>query len=235
MIGMDKRIIATGGAVAMLLGLTGVTATAPAAAAKKYTACVKKSSGEVRLLLGKSKKCKKGWKKTTWTKAGPKGAKGADGTPGEASSFGYVVDANGTVVVRSLGAFIYPFAILSVRIDGGTYIYYPNGWLIPSGPVYWDNASCTGTPFTTADDTMTRDSLVGNAALRVVIRSGSPSALGPARAFKIAGAATSVNGLARWRLNESGVCVADSNFTGYRIPVSEVTAPPDYAGPLRLV
>lgn len=60
MIGMDKRDHRHRRCSRDAARGHGVTATALAAAAKKYTACVKKSSGEVRLLLGKSKKCKKG-------------------------------------------------------------------------------------------------------------------------------------------------------------------------------
>ena len=43
---------------------------------------MKKSTGDVRVLLGKKKKCKKGWKKVSWTKAGPTGKSGVSGGPG---------------------------------------------------------------------------------------------------------------------------------------------------------
>ena len=91
-----KRIVTIASVAA--LTAAGMSVAQPATAAKKYTACVKKSTGEMRLLLGKKKKCKKGWKKTSWTKAGPRGGKGAHGVPGQANSIGIVVDANGALV-----------------------------------------------------------------------------------------------------------------------------------------
>lgn len=212
----------------------GLAVTEPAAAAKNYTACVKKSTGEVRLMLGKPKKCKKGWKKTTWSKRGPKGAKGPDGSPGPANSFGNVVDADGTLIGRSMGSPAYPLPMFVVEIDGGRFIYYPNGWLLPFGPTYFDNASCTGSRFTLVGDNEVRDTILGDPNLRLVDRSSEPT-LGPAKAFKADGTATSVANLQNWRLNSSGVCTAEPNYTGYRIPLTEVPAPPDYKGPLRLV
>ena len=52
-----KRTMAIAAVAAVTAG--GLSVAQPATAAKKYTACVKKSTGEMRLLLGK-KKCKKG-------------------------------------------------------------------------------------------------------------------------------------------------------------------------------
>jgi len=230
-----KRTIATG-ATAALVAVGGLAIAQPATAAKPYTACVKKSTGEMRLLLGKSKKCKKGWKKRTWTKAAPTGAKGPDGIPGHANSFGYVVDASGTVVGRSMGTAIYPIPVLSVLIDGGLYSYYSNGWLIPGGAqAYFDNASCTGTPFAIADDTLERDLITQDSTFRAVNRGSGPTSLLPARAYKVNGAAASVLNQTRYYFNDSDVCTADSAFTGYLIPLVAITAPPDYPGPLKVV
>ena len=228
-----RKMIATGAAAA-LVGAAGLAVAEPAAAAKKYTACVKKSSGEMRLLLGKSKKCKKGWKKTTWTKAGPTGSKGPGGPGGAANSFGYVVDAKGVVVGQALGSFSLPIPVFMVSIDGGQYVYYPNGWLVGPTSVYYDNAACTGTPFTVASDALERDWILQDTGLRAVQRTLEPT-LGPASAFKPDGTASSVLNLSRWWLNQSGVCTADMSFTGYRLPLTSVPAPPDHPGPLRLV
>lgn len=228
-----NRFIA-GGTAALLIAGAGLAVAEPASAAKKYTACVKKSTGEVRLLLGKSKKCKKGWKKRTWTKSGPSGTKGPDGVPGPANSFGHLVDANRNVIGQSLGSLGYPILFFTALIDGGKYFYYPNGWLIPFGPTYFDNASCTGARFTLVSDTQTRDAILGDPGLRLVARTSQPS-LGPSKAFKVDGDVASVLNQPNWSLNSSGACTANSNYTGYRIPLTEVPAPPDYQGPLRVV
>lgn len=230
-----KRIIATGAAAALLAG-GGLAVTQPASAAKKYTACVKKSNGEMRLLLGKSKKCKKGEKKRTWTKAGPTGGKGPDGPTGQANTFGYVVDGNGTIIGPSMGSSSYPIPVFPVLIDSGIFYYYSNGWLIPSGTIpYFDNASCTGTPFATASDTTERDLIAQDSTFRVVSRGSTPTSLLPARAYKVNGAATSALNQPRYHLNSSEVCTADSAFTGYLIPLVAVTAPQDRPGPLKVV
>lgn len=230
-----NRLIASGAVALLVAG--GLAVSEPAAAAKKYTACVKKSTGEVRLLLGKSKKskkCKKGWKKTSWSKRGPAGTKGPDGPPGAANSFGYVVDANGTVIGQSLSSPAYPVPMFPVLINSGRFIYYPNGWLIPFGTTYYGNASCTGASYTLVSDVEARDSIVADPSLRIVARNSEPT-LGPAKAFKVDGAPTSVVNLPNWSFNSSGVCTAGLNYTGYRFPLAEVPAPPDYQGPLRLL
>jgi hypothetical protein len=220
---------------AALVAASGLAASQPAGAAKTYTACVKKSTGEVRLLQGKSKKCKKGWKKTTWTKSGPQGAKGPDGPTGSANSFGTVVDATGAVVGQSMGSLGFPYMYFPVLIDGGVYTYVPNGWLIPvAAPPFYDNASCTGTPFITAMDTEEFSRVRNDSTLRVVYRQFSP-ALGPASAYKQSGEVSSVLNVSQWYRDDSGVCTATFTFTGYRVFLTEVPAPPDRPGPLRLV
>ncbi|MBK6764127.1 MAG: hypothetical protein IPG68_13010 [Micrococcales bacterium] len=230
-----KKIIATGAAAALLAG-GGLAVTQPASAAKKYTACVKKSTGEMRLLLGKSKKCKKGWKKRTWTKAGPTGGMGPDGPVGPANSFGYVVDGKGTIIGRSMGTPNYPIPVFPVLIEGGLYFYYPNGWLIPGGAIpYFDNAACTGTPFAAATDTIERDIVAQDPTFRVVSRGSTATSLLPARAYKVNGPASSVLNQTRYYLNSAEVCTAEPAFTGYLIPLVAVTAPPDYPGPLKVV
>lgn len=230
-----KKIIASASA-AVLLGGAGIAVAGPATAAKKYTACVKKSTGETRLLLGKSKKCTKGWKKVTWLKAGPKGAKGPDGATGEASTLGFVVDAQGTVVGKALGILPVQGGIISVQIDGARYTYFVSGLLLPTyPPVYFDNASCSGALFTTAADVLERDLLTQDPAVRLVDRPASPTEVGPARAYRPDGSSSAVVNQPRWYLNSSSVCTADSNFTGYRVPVVQTTAPRDFVGPLRFV
>lgn len=228
-----KKMITIAAAAALATG--GLAVTQPATAAKKYTACVKKSSGEMRLLLGKKKKCAKGWKKTTWTKSGPRGAKGSAGPTGAVNSMGTVVDGNGALVgeamtVGSLG----PYPLFEVRIDGGIFTYLGNGWLYPQNPpVEYDNAACTGTPFIESNDPTLTAYILNDAEYRAISRTFTP-ALGPSTAWKPTGQKTAVVAAASWYRNEAGVCTAGAAFTGDRVGLVQVAAPPDVPGPLRL-
>lgn len=222
----------------ILVGLAALTlavssGVAPAAAAKKYTACVNKSTGEMRILLGKPKKCQKGWKKRTWTKAGPEGDRGAGGQTGPANSFGNVVDADGTPVGQLLGVLPSTYLVLFVRVGDGLYSYAPGGLLVPSGDLFYDNATCAGAPFAIADTVLERDALQQDSGLRYVERV-TPPVIGLASAFAISGPAYTVSALPRWQHDTDGSCVATSDFTGYRLPLSPVAAPPDHRGPLRI-
>jgi hypothetical protein len=228
-----KKTIAVAALTAVVASTTVLT-SGPATAAKKYTACVKKSTGEVRLLVGGTTKCKKGWKKTTWKKAGPRGDKGPDGAAGTANSLGTVVDGNGQVVGQAVGLFSFGVMLFQVRIDGGIYEYAGNGWLMPKEPeAYYDNATCSGEPFTVTEDSFGLSVMQSDPGLRIVYRVFLPS-MQPARAWKVQGSPTSVINLNRWGLDVSGACVATTPFTGYRVPLAPVTAPPDHPGPLRV-
>ena len=85
-----------------------------------------------------------------------------------------------------------------------------------------------------ARDTLERDWILQDTSVRMVQRTLEP-ALGPATAFKPDGSATSVLNLPRWYLDTSGACTASAAFTGYRLGLTSVPAPPDRPGPLRLV
>ncbi len=119
--------------------------------------------------------------------------------------------------------------------DGGLFIYYPNGSLVPlSATAYFDNASCTGVPFLTIDNSFERDAVIQDPTARVVYRAITGALIGPASAYKPDGTSTSVVNQARWALDDSAVCQAESDFTGYRLPLVSMPAPPDFKGPLRL-
>ncbi len=45
---------------------------------------------------------------------------------------GTVVDRDGAVVGEALTTLNPPIASFIVRIDGGTFFYYGNGWLLPT-------------------------------------------------------------------------------------------------------
>lgn len=228
-----KRVITI--AAVATVAAAGLSTAQPATAAKKYTACVKKSTGEMRLLLGKKKKCGKGWKKTSWTKSGPRGDQGSQGAAGPANSIGAVVDGNGATVGEALSvSALGPYPLFSVRIEGGVFTYLGNGWLYPLNPtVEYDNAACAGTPFIESSDPILTGFIVNDPSFRAVYRVLSP-AVGPATAWKATGQKTAVVAAANWYFNESGTCTAGAAFTGDRIALTQVSAPPDWTGPLKL-
>jgi hypothetical protein len=225
---------------AVLAGSAMVAITPPVAAKTTYKACVKKSTGDVRLLLGKNKKkkCKKGWKKVSWTKAGPRGKSGSPGGPGDVGakgSMGTVVDGNGAVVGESLTTLPIGFTAFIVRIDGGNFFYYPNGWLLPTDTVYFKDAGCAGTAYTRTSSPDTRDLLLASPAYRMVYRATSPT-LGPSTAYRFGTTSESVTNVQFYARGSNGVCAASGGvFTGYAVPLIQVTAPPDHPGPLKVV
>ena len=71
-------------ALATALGASVLVAGSAAvpAQAKTVKACVKKSTGELRILTGSKTKCKKGWKKISWNQKGDTGPQGNQGAQG---------------------------------------------------------------------------------------------------------------------------------------------------------
>ncbi len=231
-----KRSLAVASALA--LATTGIAAQS-GTAATSYRACVKKSTGEMRMMTKGMTKCKKGWKKLTWSKAGPtgnSGAPGAQGTAGSASYLGVVVDGAGAVVGKAMsGIAIAPSVlVMQVLIDGGSYAYLANGQLLPLGsPIYLD-ATCAEAPFLPADDLQDVAVWGSSSLIRITYRSTVP-VLGPARAFKLAGTTGSIIAAPTYSFSSAGACeLNDPMYSGYRIDLTEVTAPQDRPGPLRL-
>ena len=110
-----------------------------------------------------------------------------------------------------------------------------NGWLVPqSFSANYDNAACTGTPFIQIEQADTLSVVQQDTTLRVVYRKLAP-ALGPASAYKQSGAVTSVINSQNWYPDGAGTCTASPAFTGYRVFLTPVTAPPDHPGPLKVV
>lgn len=230
---MRKRIVPIALTPLLLLAAAGAGPVSPASAAKTYTVCVKKSTGEMRMLLGKKKtKCKKGWKKQTWTKAGPKGSAGGTGP---ANSLGNLVDATGAAVGQVLQ--VIPsreFPVFVVRIDGAVYAYASGGQLMETfAEVRYDNSACSGTLFYVAGSELVKDALLADASSRIVIRAMSPD-WGPASAYRFSGTATDIVNLPTWEKAPDGSCVATGNATGARLDLTQVPAPPDRPGPLRV-
>ncbi len=170
--------------------------------------------------------------------AGPKGEQGPAGPKGEQGPAGpelTVRDAAGTVVgslVLQEGG-----SSISVRRDGGIYVYQPSGLLIPVGnPQYLTN-TCTGTAFVFASSVRGTLEQVGQtigSSVRIVSRAFlTGGGLGPALAWKGSGVAAEYVSQAVYYVHHmTGVCTANGSFTGKLVRLDPVTPPPDFSGPL---
>lgn len=232
-----KRLLTVASILA--LASTGIAAQS-ATGTGTFRACVKKATGEMRMMGADMKKCKKGWRKLSWTKAGPvgeAGAPGAQGPAGNAAYLGFVIDGSGAVVGRTLGSTIIlsPLMVVQVLVDGGSYAYLTNGQLLPLGSPSYQDPACAGAPFVPADDLRDVDLWGASPLARVVYRPTVPG-LGPTRAFKLTGTTGSIVNSPTYFFSSTGECVLDDPvYTGYRIELTEVAAPPDRIGPLRLI
>ncbi len=236
---MFTRFSRVGLAAALGAGLLVGTGAAIPAQAKTVVACVKKKDGKVKILTTKKKqkkKCKKGWKKVSWNqtgKTGPQGPVGATGPQGPAQE---VKDGTGKTLGKFLGTYPAAVPIFSVLIDGGAYLYYPDGKVLPLGgtsPSFKTNV-CSGTPYTQSTSAQTTAFLVGAAGgpTRVVYRPTTPT-FGPTSAWAFTATTENAVNLQLYSLNSSGVCTAaGALFTGTLITLQQVTAPPDVPGPL---
>ncbi len=173
---MLKQILGAGTAVAVGAGalLGGVASPVQA---KTVKACVKKKTGEVRILTGK-KKCKKGWKKTSWNQKGKTGPQGNQGPQGPNL---VVKDGTGKVLGKFLGVLPEGLTLFSVEIDGGSYLYLPNGLIYPgfssTSPSFKTNA-CSGTGYVESSSPLSTQFLTGSAGAH---QARLPHRLGPAR------------------------------------------------------
>ncbi|MEZ5158159.1 MAG: hypothetical protein R2687_04915 [Candidatus Nanopelagicales bacterium] len=238
---MFTRFSRIGLAAALGAGLLVGTGAAVPAQAKTVVACVKKSNGKVKILTTKKKKkkkCKKGWKKVSWNqtgKTGPTGPVGATGPQGPAQE---VKDGTGKTLGKFLGIYPAGLPIVSVLIDGGAYLYYPDGKVLPLGgasPSFKTN-TCNGTAYVESTSAQTTAFLVGSVGgpTRVVYRPTSPT-LGPTSAWAFTATTENAVNLQTYELNNAGVCTAaGALFTGTLITLQPVTAPPDVPGPLTI-
>jgi hypothetical protein len=74
-------------ALAVALGGTSYAAIHDSAATKTVRACVKKRSGEVRI-VGARAKCRRGERRVSWNQKGPAGPVGEQGPAGESGPAG---------------------------------------------------------------------------------------------------------------------------------------------------
>jgi hypothetical protein len=222
-------------ALATALGASVLVAGGAAvpAQAKTVKACVNKSTGELRILTGSKNKCKKGWKKISWNK---KGATGPQGNQGAQGPNLVVKDGTGKVLGKFLGLFPAGFALMFVEIDGGSYLYAPNGTVYPFGggsPAFKTN-TCTGTGYVRSSSPQSTQLITGSAGgpTRLVYRKSDPP-LGPTFAWAFTATTETVNQV-MYTLDSAGNCVADGNHNGTIVALQSVAAPPDVPGPLTI-
>ncbi|HRY09023.1 MAG: hypothetical protein H6526_04940 [Actinobacteria bacterium] len=216
----SKRAI--GMAVVAAVALGGVAAPVSPASSKTIKVCVKKKTGEMRMM----KKCKKGWKKVKWNSVGPIGPIGPAGPQLK------VVDKNGVVLGDFLGmscAGLLPY--ITVGFQGGNYTYMPDGRLIPSTSPRFIDATCAGKGYVAvaATDTPMYLNTVGGPG-RLVYRATVP-VWQTAKAYKLTSTLRAHNAVT-WQLDGAGTCAVTAVYNGTLIELEEVPAPPDGAGPL---
>ncbi|HNE89093.1 MAG TPA: hypothetical protein PKL68_02640 [Actinomycetota bacterium] len=231
---MLKPMLGAGTAIAIGTGALLGGAAVPAQA-KTVKACVKKKSGEVRILTGK-KTCKKGWKKVSWNQ---KGKTGPQGNPGAQGPNLVVKDGTGKVLGKFLGVLPQGITIISVEIDGGSYLYLPSGALYPgfssSSPSFKNN-TCTGPAYVSSSSASSTQFLTGSAGgpTRFVYRPTTP-VFGAPFAWQLTTTTEAVVNQPLWQLDSAGACVVDeASFTGTLVTMASVTAPQDVPGPLTI-
>lgn len=218
-----------------------IGAASPASADSTYYACVKKKTGETKVVK-KNKKCKKGWKKVSWSATGQPGATGPQGPAGPLLS---VKDGTGAVVGPFMGAWSGLIPGFTVLIDGGLWTYQNNGKLSGDG---WDSPSFTdatcsaavryidsGSPEETAKSVAR---YLPNGPGRLVYRANTVGAA--TRAWKVSGSnALVVAGQNLYELDSSGNCqfydttdAGDVTSGDTLVGLAEVTPPADRPGPL---
>ncbi len=153
-----------------------------------------------------------------------------------------VLNRNGSVLGAYAGSYpAAPFAIFQVLVDGGLYLYYGSGQLLPlgSGSPSFKNNTCTGTAYfeTDQDSFDFIFSKLAGGPSRVVYRTATgPMTLGPISAWKYTKTSQDVVGQNVWELDSGGNCVVSgsSPYTGVLGRLKSVPAPPDGVGPLKI-
>ncbi len=215
-------------ASALGAGLLVAGGVAPSQA-KTVKVCVKKSTGEMRLLS--KKKCKKGWKKVTWNQKGDTGPQGNQGAQGPNL---VVKDGGGNVLGDLVGTLPMSLEVVMVRVNGGIYMYRFDGVVYPMGSPAYKNNTCSGTAFIPSTSATTTAFLTGSAGgpSRLVYRPTSPG-MGPVAAYQFTTTTENVN-QNMWELDDTGTCVAGTPHNGTLVALQQVASPPDVTGPLTI-
>lgn len=226
---MTAKRAATAAVLSACLASGLVAVTAPGAQAATRKACVNKKSGELRILLKASKKCKKGWSKISFNNAGVTGASG----PAGAVSVVSVRDATGAVVGQSLystDAWLLGTALVFTN-DGAYAFNLTSGQVEESGGgvIYADAACTAGAGVTSVYDTP--DYLAALTSFgRIVDRAGT----GAARAYKPTATVRATNPTESfWYLTDAGTC-QPSWRPSTIAALQPVDAPADRPGPLNI-
>ncbi len=157
----------------------------------KTKVCVKKSSGEMRLLT--KKKCKKGWKKITWNQKGSTGPQGDQGAQGP----------NLTVKRAASPAGI---PLMFVEINGGIFLYGPNGQIFPASRRR-QTSTCDGHLESSSPQTTQLITQSAGGPGRIMHRVTNP-APGAIKAWSLTATTETVNQM-MYKLNDTGACVVD--------------------------
>lgn len=218
-------------------GLVGTPATA--VPAKLVKVCVNKKSGEaVQLRKGK---CRKGWKKISWTSQGPTGLPGGSGPTGptgeRGSAGGLSLYANGQRVGRVIGSATPELFFPAVLVDGGVYTYLPDGTPYPNiqSPSFLA-ADCSGTAFLVNPDEEGARIVASWAgtSVRLLARTTDPT-LGAVQGVWIpSGEVTALpgGGVNMWRRLSDGSCAGPTLQTGWSSTLTSLPPPANLIPPL---
>ena len=150
-----------------------------------------------------------------------------------------VKDGTGKVLGKFLGVLPQGITIISVEIDGGSYLYLPSGALYPgfssSSPSFKNN-TCTGPAYVSSSSASSTQFLTGSAGgpTRFVYRPTTP-VFGAPFAWQLTTTTEAVVNQPLWQLDSAGACVVDeASFTGTLVTMASVTAPQDVPGPLTI-
>lgn len=237
--------------LAMLVVAGAVLVPAGAANAATLTACVKKSTGEMRLRQGKAakKKCPKGFKKVRWNvqgaagKQGLPGASGLNGTNGTNGVNGApgallnLKDATGAVVGQLLDVVPEGLPVYTVFRDGGIWYYLGDGHLASIVGPRFKTSDCSGTAYLpNASDSQLTDAsflMMISGPFRAVYRINDSELIGTPTAYAASGASEPATGVQLYSRDNTNACNATGGpVTGTLFALQEVPAPPDFTGPL---
>ena len=238
-------------AMAVAAGVALVPVATADAASSTITACVKTRTGAVKVLPAKKvkSKCSKGWKKFTWNTAGKPGKNGTNGATGATGATGpagpqlNVKDANGAVIGEYaglnfiVGGSTIPF--FQVNFQGGLYVYYPSGQLIPinQADVNYKTVDCTGPAYFQASAGILPLLLgmVGGPTRFTSRTLTPPFTFGPTTAWKFTSTTETVSSKQLYIRQQNGTCATDGGvYTGGLMLLEETPAPPDGVGPLTI-
>jgi len=241
---MMRKFTAVCAALATAASGLLIASTSPASAASTYYACVKKGDGQTTMVKKKTK-CKKGWKKVSWSKNGPTGPAGPTGANGPAGPALSVKDGAGGVVGLFMGTWSGLVPGFTVLADGGLWNYGSDGALMgDSSPAFTDPTCATpgifvrSYPPNPAETARTVARFVPNSLGRLVYRSSNVAAA--ARAWKVSGQnSAAVLGGNIFVLDSAGNCVYESTVdaddvaaAATLVGLTEVPPPPNHPAPL---